>query len=165
MRQPFAILAAIGLLSVLKSFLTFHEDVAAIINAYQVVTHYIWDFLFGWLYVYIPISVPELVKDYLTMGFICSCAEFRNNPKFYYNKPYKIFLQLLGNSIGWPGGVFFAVNAVLSTRFAQNYSDLEFINVSVDTVTKSSKMYLEFICWAIAIVCLSYGLLFADSIK
>ena len=65
-RLPFALLAAVGFLTLLKDILEFHDTILIILNAVQYATRPAWAFILGWL----PIEIPWLLADYLTMGAI-----------------------------------------------------------------------------------------------
>lgn|GEM_PF-6972226 len=65
-RLPFALLAAIGFLTLLKDILEFHGTILTILNAVQSATRPAWAFILQWL----PIEIPGLLADYLTMGAI-----------------------------------------------------------------------------------------------
>lgn len=69
-RQPFILLGAIGLVSLVDGLVDLPSDIGLWIDAWQAVTRPIWNFLLGWLFAFFSIDFPWWVADYLTLGFI-----------------------------------------------------------------------------------------------
>ena len=72
-RQPFAVIGALSLISLLSNILDLQQDLQRIIHAIQTVTHWIWDVIFGWT----NLNVAGWIKDYLTMGVIVAGMTLR----------------------------------------------------------------------------------------
>lgn len=71
MGQPvFALLGAIGLLSLVSGFLAIDEGIKDWLDAWKSITRPIWDFLLGWAFSLVDWTLPNWAKDYLTVGII-----------------------------------------------------------------------------------------------
>ncbi len=77
-RQPFSIIGALGLISLLGDVIELPKNLKLIVTAYQSITQPIWDILLGWLFRWIGWDFPWWVKDYLTMGIIVYAATLRS---------------------------------------------------------------------------------------
>lgn len=77
LRQPFAVLGALGIISMIRDLITLHGDILVLIHAYQSMTQPIWSFLFGWVFDWLQAPFPGWIKDYLTLGTIISGANAR----------------------------------------------------------------------------------------
>jgi len=74
LRQPFSILGAIGLVSLLRSIVDLHSDIDFLIEIYRSMTRPVWTYLFSW----IGVSLPGSVQDYLSLGLIVGLARVRS---------------------------------------------------------------------------------------
>ncbi len=73
----FALLGAIGLFSLTSGFLTIDDGIRDWLNAWKSITRPVWDFLLGYLFAWIGWTVPNWLKDYLTLGVIFGSMRFR----------------------------------------------------------------------------------------
>ena len=76
-RAPFVILGAIGLFSIVGTFVTLEDNIAMSLEAWRTVTRPIWDFILGWIFDYFKVELPFYLYDYLTMGLISTAMYFR----------------------------------------------------------------------------------------
>jgi hypothetical protein len=77
-RRLSAILAAIGLISLIGNLIDLPMLVKEWVEAWRTVTRPIWEFVFGWLFQYFHIKMPIWLKDYFTMGVIAAGMEVRS---------------------------------------------------------------------------------------
>ncbi len=189
-RQPLSFVCAIGLVGVFKGFLTLHEDVMQIIQAYQIVTFYIWDSLFGWINIF-NVVLPELVKQYLILGMIHSSASLGSYPSFkmYFNNVFlsqkafiKSILFMVVIILIWPwfyygSFIYWRHNKqqdravkdslyYIETTKHMNEDERKIFNHKLKkhkNIKKQQMVFFEFLCWVLAIILFSYGLFFFKS--
>lgn len=77
LRQPMAILGALGLLSLAEDLLQWQQQFQTWIDAWQAFSRPAVQFLFGWLLYFWPWSPPDWSLDYLAMGTIVFCSLIR----------------------------------------------------------------------------------------
>lgn len=190
-RQPFAIVGAIGLVGVFKGFLTLQEDILQIIDAYETVTFYIWDFLFGWVDIYL-FAVPNWVKQFLILSIIHAMALLRVSivhedvvvlpenrqssifafvrdsifnilelilmwPIMYVLMPYCLFRDRKLRSAIYDPIYYSHLIKDMSIREKHKFDD----NLrECKNLESSAYIFSEFLCWALALILLSYGLFF-----
>jgi hypothetical protein len=70
LRQPMAILSAIGMLSLAEDLLQWQEQFQTWIDAWQAFSRPLALFLFGWLNNILPWALPYWWTEYVTMGMI-----------------------------------------------------------------------------------------------
>ena len=74
LRQPMAILGAIGLLSLAEDLLQWQEQVQTWIDAWQAFSQPVVSFAFGWLVNLLPFDPPSWWTEYAAMGIIVSAS-------------------------------------------------------------------------------------------
>ncbi|MEO1775640.1 MAG: hypothetical protein AAFS07_11880 [Pseudomonadota bacterium] len=74
---PFALLGAVGLLSLVSDFVGLADDVRALMEAWKAVTRPIWDVTLGPIFQWFGWPLPWWLKDYLTMGVIHAAMALR----------------------------------------------------------------------------------------
>ena len=60
-----------------KNVITIQEDMLILVEAFHAVTHPVWDFLLGWLFLWLNLDFPWWLRDYLTLGVISVAANTR----------------------------------------------------------------------------------------
>lgn len=151
LRQPFALLGAVGLVSMLKSVITLHEDVVFVVEAYQTVTRPIWDYLLGWL----GLDLSPFMKDYLTVSAIFAGAVSRifvtdQKDESTDGLIWSHIIGFIGGMIFWP---FF---------FLLYTGHLLLPAEEGDTDVKYANMFFSSLLWSAIILATSYGLFFYD---
>jgi hypothetical protein len=67
------VVTVISLSSFADSYVLWADFIVKIIASYQSLIYPIWNFLFSWL----PFEIPDWLKDYLTIGIICSLSWYK----------------------------------------------------------------------------------------
>ncbi len=157
LRQPFALLGAIGLIGMLKSLVTLHEDVMFLVEAYQSVCRPVWDYLFS----FIGIELTPFLKDYLTLSAIFGGAmsrAFVDNEKEKDETAIEVFWSIvigfLGGMIVWPFMTLIYAGHMLFPGEDEN-----------DKFTRQAGLFFTSIQWAAVILVASYGLFLYDATK
>lgn len=70
LRQPLAVLGAVGFLSLAQGLVEWQEPFQSWLNEFRDVTRSAWDLLLGWLFRLSGSDQPFWLKDYLTAGAI-----------------------------------------------------------------------------------------------
>lgn len=78
LRQPFAILAALGMLNLARDAIQWNDSVLAWIDAWRALTRPTEEFLFGWFPAWLHLRFPNSAKDYISMSAITSTCLFRS---------------------------------------------------------------------------------------
>jgi len=73
-RLPFALLGAVGLISLADFAINLHQYVQQWVDVWQTITRPLWGLLFS----YVDIIVPWYVADYMTLGLIVFGMELRS---------------------------------------------------------------------------------------
>ena len=185
-RVPGGILGGIGVVSVLSGAIDLHSQVLTVIHAYQAVTRPIWDYTIGTVLQMFGWSIPDLVKDYLTMGIIVSVSEFMAIARNSYVERrsrnvgvWKSIISILRvmfidmyfrpvvSFLLWP---FVIVSTVLSEFWTDPNEEFHTAITSPIRSWKrgmagyralryhASKTFYQFIFWAILIIMVSFGL-------
>lgn len=76
-RQPFMVLAAIGVISTFHELTNLRDWLETIILAWQSMTRPFWDWTIGWLLGLIGWSLPRFLADYLTLSAIIASISMR----------------------------------------------------------------------------------------
>lgn len=111
--------AAVGIVGILKGHITLQQDLAAVVTAFQQITHAMWDTLFGWLYLK-PLS--GFAKDYLTVTLIFNFAVYHAFIGGEHGHNLGIagkifaFVLLLGATLLWPLYVVMLPIAIFAPR-------------------------------------------------
>lgn len=79
-KAPFAILSAIGLLSIVGQFMTLEENLYQTLEAWRSVTRPVWELLLGWIFHLIGFKLPWWLSDYLTVGVTTTIGFVRSEP-------------------------------------------------------------------------------------
>ena len=69
-RTPFTFVGAISLFGLVDGFLDLSDHFESWMAAWDAFSRAIWDFLLGWLLEWFGLHLPEILKDYLTVGLI-----------------------------------------------------------------------------------------------
>ncbi len=78
MGQPvFALLGAVGMFGLASGFLTIDQGIQDWLNAWLHITRPVWDFLLGGVFDWFGWTLPNLLKDYLTLGVISASMRHR----------------------------------------------------------------------------------------
>lgn len=180
LRQPMAILGALGFISLLSGVAKIHEDMRFLIEAFQTMTHPIWEYTLGPVVRWLGLPFPWWAKDYLTMGLIVGAALFRAFWTFTSvfgaqlgQRPDTRVLMANGfefsvvNGIAWP----FALAAMLYMRVRLRSSNEEFKRYSELPITAMpairayTRIFFEFLLWATLLLAVNYGLFIHDAMK
>lgn len=145
-RTPFALLGAVGLLSLIQDLMQWQEHIGAWLDAWQAVTRPIWDFLLGWLFEWFGWEMPWWAKDYLTMGAIGSGARFRVGMAAG-GSLFRSIPNALITFVSWPFWVAIAFRDLLT-----EHGDRE-----------SAAVFLESFLYALLIIAINYALIFGGS--
>ena len=95
LRQPMAILGALGFVSLLSGVAKIHEDVRFVIDVFQTMTRPIWEWTIGPIVAWLGLPFPGWLKDYLTMGLIVGGASARQHAR----AEMEVFSRLLDSAL------------------------------------------------------------------
>ncbi len=97
LRQPMAILGALGLLSLAEDLLQWQDQFQTWIDAWQAFSRPVAMFFFGWLIDLWPWNLPDWVLDYLIAGSIVAISLVRAQVIATYSNYYS-YLKLSKSS-------------------------------------------------------------------
>lgn len=146
LRQPFALLGAVALLSLAQDLLTWQENINTWLNAFQAVTRPIWDFLLGWFFEWVGWEFPCRVKDYLTVGVVMSGMSLRT----------RIY------SMGRPS-LMWACSESLLVTFLWPILLLVMIRISLVRNDALIGVFWEAGIWVLIIIAVNYALLYGGA--
>jgi hypothetical protein len=159
LRQPMAILGALGLLSLAEDLLQWQQQFQTWIDAWQAFSRPVAMFLFGWLIDLWPWELPEWTLDYLIVGSIVYASFVRtilfvSIPNSLHEKhiPYLyiwcftifgafIFLPLI--SIAWPISVIWYPIVLYSQKRQAS--------------SKAAQIFMESLIWAAILIAINYA--------
>lgn len=145
-RTPFALLGAVGLLSLVRELLQWQEQFAYWIDAWRAVTRPVWDFLFGWILSYFDLPFPEWVKDYMSFAVISFGMSIRaqKNGVFDYGGRSEVLWTLFISFFLWPAMFLWAaiMTVIKGVRFS---------------------IYWETLIYALVIIAINYALIFGGA--
>lgn len=152
-RQPWAILAALGLLSLLSHIVALPQDLLILIEQFQAILRPATQFLFGWFLGLFATEIPTWLWDYFTMGLITAACSFR-------------VLVLLGTSgdqkltvgVGVLVGLILFVAWLLWPLFTFSMTRAAFSSKTDAQMAPLLRVYFEAFLWAAAILIVAYGL-------
>lgn len=78
-RQPFSILGAISVLSIVSNLVTLSDDIVVLLDAWREIVRPVAEFLFGWVAEIFGFDLPVLAKDYLVVGLVSFGASIRQS--------------------------------------------------------------------------------------
>lgn len=149
-RVPGGILGGLGLVSLLSGAIELHSGVLKIVTAYQSITQPVWDLLIGWLFRWLDWPFPWWVKDYLTMGVISAAASFRASIPLVKQSPMLRRARLTATIFA---GLFWPIDMIGNATLYFRRSEVgQFVGI-----------FFDFLMWALIIIAISYGLIFANS--
>jgi hypothetical protein len=162
-RQPFALLGALGLISLVQDLLQWQEQIGLWIDAWQAVTRPIIQFLFGWIPALLKWPFPWWAQDYLTLSLISAGAFVRaavvtNIDDFNRRLTDDKLSVYIGLTLFyifaifiWPVAVVFKVIPDLARSYKSNKE------------ISGTLVFLETFVWAALIIAINYALLFAGT--
>ena len=165
-RQPFALLGAFALLALPRGLIEWQEDIGTWIEAFRSVSQVLWDFLLGWL----QLEIPQIIKDYLTIGLVGGGALVRGGIETNDGKNNtvgaKIMVSITIISISlfvWPFILFlylvtFITTVIIGTDYIDQFEH-ESRKERRELVRRRSIIYFETFIYAAIIIAVNYALL------
>lgn len=163
--KPWAILGAIGFISVLKNVMVLPQDLAFVIDGFRAVSRPVMEFLLGWLFELINIDPPGWALDYFVVGFITAGALYRGSAVYYTSDTYKKFSKESSTSkffylclapasgiVMWP----FYIALIMRDL----YVDSEYVLDPGTRQGQETPQFLETFIYAAIILAVAYALAF-----
>lgn len=179
-RSPFALLGAIGLLSLAQDLLQWHEWIGAWLDAWQAVSRPVIGFLFGWIPDLFGWPFPWWAKDYLAVGIIHSGMNFRMSslipdnigrtlsPFFHFgpkqiqsNPIFYRSIFMFYDFLVWPVVFVSQCLTFFSGRYRYSYRTKNILNADIIEARKNQySTYFETLIYAFIITGINYVLIF-----
>lgn len=157
-RQPFVLLGAFGLLSLIDNIKELPSYIGQWVNAWQSITRPIWEYTLGRLF-----DIPWFLSDYLTtglliLGALIRCVSYLNYKESFLVRSregsiliFQSSLTILSRSIVIV--VFWPFTLMLPWYIARTRQNAEQV----------VKIYLESLVWAAILLAFAYVTLFFES--
>ena len=187
-RVPGGVLGGVGLVGLLSGVIDLHVQVQNVVDAYQMATRPIWEHSIGLLLENVGLRLPDLVKDYLTMGAIVSLSEFFAISGMLWKSTWRsafrerlvsifhvmfvdMHMQPIVTFLFWPITI---VRTFTASRSNTSTSDLHEMSVGPLRSRKrgrafyrsmrhyGAKHFFGFVVWGLISVMVSYGMLIVE---
>lgn len=185
---PGGILGGIGLVGLLSGVIDLHVQVQSVVGAYQMATRSIWEQSVGQLLGVFGLAMPDLLKDYFTMGIIVSVSELFAISRMLWKSTWRdrfwervigifrvMFMDMhmrpLVSFLFWPVTIFRTFSASLRNTSASDH--FEMMTSPLRSLKRGrafyqtmrhygAKQFFGFIVWALVIVMVSYGMVIVE---